>query len=78
LRPSWSIIFDMDNVHSDVARRACQLLGIEGLAARLDVSRSAVQAWLAGTVTPPPRAFRKMLSFLRKTDPAYRPVTPRV
>jgi len=66
----------MDNVHIDVARRACQLLGIEGLAARLEVSRSIVQAWLAGAATPPPRAFRKMLSLLRKADPAYRPVTP--
>lgn len=65
-----------DKVHSDVAHRACQLLGIDGLAARLDVSRSAIQAWLAGTVTPPPRAFRKMLSFLRKADPAFRPVRP--
>lgn len=68
----------MDNVHCDVARRACELLGIEGLAARLDVSRSVVQAWLAGTVTPPPRAFRRMLSLLRKADPAYRPVSPQV
>ena len=64
-----------DTLHSRVIRQACQLVGVEHLADRLDVSRAMVESWLAGTATPAPRAFLRTLSLLRAADPAYRPLT---
>ncbi len=61
-----------DSLHSRVVRRACELVGTEQLAERVQVSRATVQAWLAGTAALPPRAFRTMLYLLRKADPRYR------
>ena len=55
-------------IHSDVTRRVCELIGAEQLAAKLEASPRAIQAWLAGSAIPPPRAFRRMLSLLRKAD----------
>jgi DNA-binding transcriptional regulator YiaG len=61
-------------LRSRVVRQAAELIGTQQLADRVNVSRAIVHSWLAGTVTPPPRAFRKMLYLLRKADPAYRPL----
>jgi hypothetical protein len=61
-----------DTLHSRVVRRACELVGAEQLADRVQVSRATVHAWLAGTAALPPRAFRTMLYMLRKADPGYR------
>ena len=38
------------------------------------VSRATVDAWLAGTAVPPPRAYHRILNILKKADPQYRPL----
>jgi hypothetical protein len=62
-----------DSIHRRVVRRACEILGSQHLAERIDASHAMVLSWVAGTAAPPPRAFLKILSLLRAADPAYRP-----
>ena len=63
-----------DSLHRRVVRHGCDLLGIDQLADRLDVSRAEVDSWLAGTAIPAPRAFLRIIRLLRVMDPTYRPV----
>lgn len=61
-------------IHSRAVRQACDLVGIDQLAERVDVSRAMVESWLAGATTPAPRAFLRILSLLRAANPTYRPL----
>jgi transcriptional regulator with XRE-family HTH domain len=61
-----------DTLHKRVVRLGCELVGTDHLADRLDVSRAVVERWLAGTATPTPRAFLRILGLLRAANPAYR------
>ena len=40
----------------------------------IDAQRATVDAWLAGTAVPPPRAYHRILNILKKADPQYRPL----
>ena len=59
-------------VHTEVVRRACELVGPHQLADRVNTSHAVVQRWLAGNA-PPPRVFLKILRVIRTVDPTYRP-----
>lgn len=63
-----------DTIHSRVVGDICRLLGPQRLADRMRVSRATVDAWLAGTAVPPPRAYHRILNILKKADPQYRPL----
>ena len=58
--------------HGRIVRRACELVGLQPLAARLRVPRAMVQAWQVGTAALPPRAFRTLLYIVKKADPGFR------
>ena len=61
-----------DTPHSQAVRRACDLLGVQRLADRLETSRGTVESWLAGTAAPSPRAFLKIMRLIRAADPTFR------
>ena len=61
-------------LHSQVVRRACDVLGMKELANRLHVSLATLQTWTAGGGAPPPRGFLRRVDMLRKADPTYRPL----
>ena len=55
-----------DNIHMQVVREACELLGgTQQLAGRLEVPGTLLRAWLAGTVPPPPHVFLRILRLVR-------------
>jgi hypothetical protein len=60
-----------DTLHSRVVRRACDLGSLDKLANQLRVSRAMLERWIAGTATPPPRVFFRLLQMVRSADPAY-------
>jgi hypothetical protein len=44
------------------------------LANRLHVSLAVVAAWTAGSGSPPPRVFFRLVDIVQKADPTYRPL----
>ena len=61
-------------LHSQVVRRACDVLGTKELANRLHVSLGVLATWTAGNSSPPPRVFFRLVDILQKADPTYRPL----
>ena len=57
--------------NSRVVRRASDLLGIQQLADRLNVSRTMLESWMAGTGTPPPHIYFELVDMVQRADPAY-------
>ena len=60
-------------LHTQVVRRACDVVGMKQLANRLHVSLAILETWTAGHGCPPPRVFFRLLDILQKADPTYRP-----
>jgi DNA-binding transcriptional regulator YdaS (Cro superfamily) len=59
-------------LQSRVVQCACDRLGgPEALAERLGMSTPMVRVWLAGTLTPPPRLFFRIVDILQEADPEY-------
>jgi hypothetical protein len=58
--------------HNDLVRRACDLLGKNGLADHVGVSRATVDAWLAGTSGPPPRMLKEIRRLLEQPETSAR------
>jgi hypothetical protein len=56
-------------LHSEVVRRACALVGAISLADQIHVSRALLEKWAAGIGRPPPRVFFRLVHILRRADP---------
>jgi hypothetical protein len=55
-------------LHSEVVRRACALVGTITLADQMHVSRALLEKWAAGIGRPPPRVFFRLVDIVRSAQ----------